>query len=162
MATSEIHSTDLPTAVTLRPATGADMPVVLAMMRQLYEREQTPFDVARAERALRGLLAEPVRGGIILAEQNGGPIGYMVATFSYSLEMAGLILLVDELFVTAEQRGRGVGSALLAEAERIAREKGVTTLILEVNRDNPDATRLYERAGYTGRLKYTLMTRRLS
>ncbi|MCC7204924.1 MAG: GNAT family N-acetyltransferase [Phycisphaeraceae bacterium] len=162
MATSEIHGKDLPTAVSLRTAAGADVPAVLAMMRQLYAMEDCPFDPARAERALRGLLAEPVRGGIILAERDGGPIGYMVATFSYSLEMAGLILLVDELFVTAEHRGRGVGSSLLAEAERIAREKGVTTMILEVNRDNPDAARLYERAGYTGRLKYTLMTRRLS
>lgn len=161
MATSDVQRADLRAAVTLRQATEADVPSLLAMMRELYDMEHCPFDPARAERATRGLLAEPVRGGAVLAEQRGVPIGYMMLTYGYSLEMGGLDMFVDELFVTAGQRGRGVGSMLLAEAERVALENGVVALYLEVNRDNPDALRLYERAGYTGRYKYTLMTRRL-
>lgn len=45
-----------------------------------------------------------------------------------------------------DQRGRGVGSALIAAAERLAEPSGV--LRIGVALDNPDARRLYERAGY--------------
>ena len=58
---------------------------------------------------------------------------------------------VPELFQLsvwpAEMRGRGVGSALIAEAERLARTKGIRSLTLGVDLEN-QAMRLYERLGY--------------
>jgi ribosomal protein S18 acetylase RimI-like enzyme len=44
---------------------------------------------------------------------------------------------------------RGVATALMREAERLAKEHGCTQIGLEVgNTDNPDAKHLYERLGY--------------
>lgn len=46
-------------------------------------------------------------------------------------------------------RRKGVATALIREAERLAREKGCTEIGLEVgSTDNPDAKRLYEHLGY--------------
>lgn len=46
-------------------------------------------------------------------------------------------------------RKKGVATALIREAERLAREKGCTQIGLEVgSTDNPDAKRLYEHLGY--------------
>lgn len=50
------------------------------------------------------------------------------------------------LRVEPDQRGRGIGSALIAAAERLAEPSGA--LRIGVAQDNPDARRLYERAGY--------------
>jgi RimJ/RimL family protein N-acetyltransferase len=50
--------------------------------------------------------------------------------------------------VAREWRGRGVGSALLEEAVRWAREVGVEKLALTVYPDNGAARRLYERFGF--------------
>jgi ribosomal protein S18 acetylase RimI-like enzyme len=54
---------------------------------------------------------------------------------------------ISEMHVAASWRGRGIGGALLAEAERQAHEQGKTLMTLEVLTTNP-AMRLYERAGF--------------
>lgn len=53
---------------------------------------------------------------------------------------------VRNVGVTEEHRGRGVGTALMGEAERRAQPAG--RLRLGVGVDNPRAHRLYERLGY--------------
>jgi len=50
--------------------------------------------------------------------------------------------------VLEQHRGRGIGTALMSEAERLARPRG--RLRLGVGTDNPGARRLYERLGYRG------------
>ncbi len=56
-----------------------------------------------------------------------------------------------ELYVAAEQRGRGVGRALMQAAIREARDHGADTM--EIGVDEPDlaARRLYESMGFTNR-----------
>jgi ribosomal protein S18 acetylase RimI-like enzyme len=51
--------------------------------------------------------------------------------------------------VTMEAEGRGVGRALMAHAERWARERGHESITLSVFEGNRRAQGLYERAGYT-------------
>ena len=57
------------------------------------------------------------------------------------------------LAVTAGLAGRGIGSALLASAERAAAGSGAHWLTLEVRENNGAARRLYRHAGFaeTGR-----------
>ncbi|SFJ33666.1 Acetyltransferase (GNAT) family protein [Paenibacillus sp. UNC496MF] len=48
-----------------------------------------------------------------------------------------------------EYRRKGVATAIIGEAERLAKEHGCTRIGLEVgSSDNPDAKRLYEKLGY--------------
>lgn len=55
---------------------------------------------------------------------------------------------VNVLAVLPEHRGKGLGSLLLADAERRAHEVGARSLSLIVASENPNALRLYERVGY--------------
>jgi GNAT superfamily N-acetyltransferase len=55
---------------------------------------------------------------------------------------------VNVLAVLPEQRGKGLGSLLLADAERRAHEVGARSLSLIVASENPSALRLYEHVGY--------------
>jgi len=57
-------------------------------------------------------------------------------------------LYIDTLSVAPAWRHRGLGTGLLAEAERQAREFGLHACSLSVDLTNPDAQRLYERLGY--------------
>ena len=50
--------------------------------------------------------------------------------------------------VVPSLRSRGIGSALLAEAERLARELGHESAVIGVEKSNDAAHRLYERLGY--------------
>jgi GNAT superfamily N-acetyltransferase len=55
---------------------------------------------------------------------------------------------VGDVVVAPDARGRGVGTALLAEAEDWARERGHRILTLNVFARNESARRVYERAGF--------------
>lgn len=55
---------------------------------------------------------------------------------------------VENLYVRPDRREEGIGSALLAAAERRLSERGVDAVALEVMADNRSARRFYRRAGY--------------
>jgi len=55
---------------------------------------------------------------------------------------------IKRMFVVPDCRGRGYSKAILNELERLARENGYTTVRLETGDRQPEAIRLYERAGY--------------
>jgi GNAT superfamily N-acetyltransferase len=55
---------------------------------------------------------------------------------------------VKRMYVAPAARGRGVATALLAELEDAARQRGWTTLRLETGPRQPEAIGLYSRAGY--------------
>lgn len=57
-------------------------------------------------------------------------------------------LYLDGIVVDPSLRGQGIGSALMAAFEHLARENGFTSVSLEVIDTNPRALSLYERLGY--------------
>jgi ribosomal protein S18 acetylase RimI-like enzyme len=57
-------------------------------------------------------------------------------------------LRIESFAVMSSYRGKGIGSLLLAEVDRIAKRNGYKTISLEVVNTNPDARRLYERKGF--------------
>lgn len=78
----------------------------------------------------------------LVAEQNGEVVGYM-----------GFHDVVGEGFVTNVAvspacRRQGVASALIAAAQDICRDRGITRLALEVRESNAAAIALYERHGF--------------
>nr|MDQ2958678.1 GNAT family N-acetyltransferase [Actinomycetota bacterium] len=82
---------------------------------------------------------QPLGSGLV---QWRGPIGRNArAAFGESVE-------VNHLHVRPERRGQGVGTALLAAAERLAAGRGCQSIAVGVSRDNPAAARLYRRLGY--------------
>jgi ribosomal protein S18 acetylase RimI-like enzyme len=143
-----------------RPATPADEPTLLELMREFYAEDRMPLDEAAARAALRGVLGDPSRGSAVLIEVDGAVAGYLVVCFGWSLEFQGRDAFVDELFLRAPFRGRGIGTRALEVAAELCRGSGVRALHLEVERGKTRAQLLYRRAGFVDRDHY-LMTRRL-
>jgi len=87
----------------------------------------------------------------IVAEQNGRPVGAAwYRTFSVSEPGYGFLdpeTPEISIAVDPDQRGRGVGTALLRALCERARRDGIAALSLSVERDNP-ALQLYERLGF--------------
>lgn len=63
-------------------------------------------------------------------------------------EPSGTSLYIDSLATAAGHRRRGVATAMLAEAERIARRDGLRALALDTWQDNRGARALYVRQGF--------------
>lgn len=67
---------------------------------------------------------------------------------------------VDELYLEPESRSRGLGREALAIAEDYCRERGVRTLLLEVEPHREQAFELYRRSGFEDHGR-RLMTKRI-
>jgi putative acetyltransferase len=55
---------------------------------------------------------------------------------------------VKRMFTLPAHRGRGVGRAILARIEQLARAEGLARLVLETGSNFEAACRIYERAGF--------------
>lgn len=87
-----------------------------------------------------------------VAERDGVRLGFVACHLLPRLEREAPIVRVIALVVDAGARERGVGAALLAEVERVAREAGAGYLEVTSGHHRPEATRLYEHVGYDSTL----------
>lgn len=101
---------------------------------------------ARANLAA-GLRAHP-SAFVLLAFDGPRAVGAAVCFVGFSTFAGKPLVNLHDLAVLPSQRGRGVGSQLLAEVERRARERGACKLTLEVHDTNRGAKRLYEATGF--------------
>lgn len=75
-------------------------------------------------------------------------IGYAQLRYRFSLWCNGIEAHIDDFFVSAEARGRGVGARLLAASIERARTREARVIGLTTNERNGEALRLYQRAGF--------------
>lgn len=132
----------------MRSADAEDIPLLVALMTEFYSETATPLDSARAAAAFAALVGDDRLGHIWLIQGGEHDVGYVVATFSYSMEFGGPNAFVDDLFIQAPFRGVGLGTAALQEVRAFCLERGVRALHLETGRDNIVAHALYRRAGF--------------
>lgn len=147
---------------TIRPAAGADIPQLLALVRRYWEYEHLEgFEALRVELLLKRLIATPHLGAAWVAEAEGRLSGYLIAVTVLSLEHGGLMAEIDELFVLPEARSHGVGARLLAAAEAALAARGCVRLQLQLATGNAGARTFYEHRGYRARDGYRLLDRAL-
>jgi diamine N-acetyltransferase len=143
--------------ISITRATLTDLESLLLLMRHMQEVD--PWTESFHELTVRATLAEllqnPVYGVIYLARQESALLGYAVICFDYSLEYRGKGAWIDELFVEAAHRGKGIGTQLLDLAETASREHNAKFLHLEVTHGNP-AIEIYRRRGFQDHQRYLM------
>jgi ribosomal protein S18 acetylase RimI-like enzyme len=137
-----------------------DVAAVRACVAELQEYERRIDDRLRPGEAMAadylGQMQDRCRecsGTILVAESDGGVIGFATVLTQVSFEALddppGKYALITDLVVREDFRRRGVGAALLAEAERCARAAGATELRIGVLSANESAVRLYRSVGFS-------------
>jgi GNAT superfamily N-acetyltransferase len=119
-----------------------------ARLLDAFNREfgtPTPGVPVLAERLTRLLAGDDV----IALLGADPPAGMALVTLRPNVWFDGPVALLDELYVVPERRGRGLGSQLLAAAEKAARDHGAELMEINVDGEDTDARRFYERHGYT-------------
>jgi GNAT superfamily N-acetyltransferase len=98
------------------------------------------------KRRLGRLLGDPAMSILLSGDP---PIAIAVLTLRPSVWYDGPVAVLDELYVEPARRRQGVGSKLLAAAEALTVSRGGQLLEINVDGNDTDARRFYERHGYT-------------
>jgi ribosomal protein S18 acetylase RimI-like enzyme len=85
---------------------------------------------------------------VLLAREDNQAVGLCIGFEGFSTFHARPLLNIHDLAVHPEYRQRGVGRALLAAAETLARRRNCCKITLEVREDNLPAQRLYRSIGF--------------
>jgi GNAT superfamily N-acetyltransferase len=135
-------------AVTVRPATEADLDQIYAFIVDLATYEREPAGVTGTVEMLRDALfgRNPVAEALV-AEVDGESTGFAIyhGTFSTWECLPGIWL--EDLFVPESRRGTGAGRALLAAVARAAIERGCPRLEWHALDWNEPALGFYRRIG---------------
>jgi GNAT superfamily N-acetyltransferase len=129
-----------------RAASVADANVVAELLDRFNREYDSP---SPGPEILAARLRELLSGGRVAAVLVGEPaIGVALLTFRPNVWFEGPVALLDELYVAPEERGRGIGTALLKATEELCRRRGSRLLEINVDGEDIDARRFYERHGY--------------
>ena len=135
-------------AITLRPATPDDLPLIVRLIRALAEYELLLDQCFAAEESLREHLFGPrPYAEVIIAEDGREPAGFALFFHNYSTFACKPGLYLEDLFVFPEKRGLGIGRRLLARLAEIAVERGCARLEWSVLDWNEPAIGFYKRLG---------------
>ena len=109
----------------IRFATPADVGTILRFVRELAEYERELDKVVATEPMLHeALFSTPPAAEALIAEANGAPVGLALFFHNFSTWTGWRGLYLEDLYVTPEARGTGVGKALLKRLAQIAVERG--------------------------------------
>ena len=141
----------------IRFAERADVPVILRLIKALsvYEKLEDKV-VATEEKVDRALFGRRPYAETIIAELDGKPVGFALFFHNFSTFLAQPGIYLEDLFVEPEQRGAGIGRALLARLAQIAVERECGRLEWAVLDWNKDAIGFYERLGATPNDEWTV------
>lgn len=131
-----------PSAITFRPAETADAPSIAA----LFTDEGYPAGPSDIRTRL-GHFDSPT-SRVLIAEYDEAILGFVAVVALPRFEHDDWIVRIVALVVDAGARERGVGRALMAEAERFGREVGATFVEVTAGHHRPEARHLYESLGY--------------
>ena len=132
----------------IRPASGADAPLIAGLVRELADYEKLlPDAKATAADFLRELEAPNPVIRVLIAEWDGQPAGFALYFFNFSTFVGRPGLYLEDLFVKPALRSHGIGRALLGALARIAKQRDCGRMEWAVLDWNEPALRFYKTLG---------------
>ena len=130
---------------TLRFATPQDMPAVLELVRELAHYEKAPQEVTVSLEHFEksGFGEQPVWWAFV-AEDEKGIQGFALYYIRYST-WKGQTLYLEDIIVTAERRGQGIGGKLFEQILAEAKERKLVRVVWQVLEWNEPAINFYKK-----------------
>ena len=133
----------------IRPVEQKDFDKVLEMMKVFYASDA--LLIHPEESVLRKTLADAIEAGpyvegfVFFREEELA--GYGMIAKSYSTEVGGRCVWIEDIYIKPEFRGQGFGTGFLRYVEDRYRDWAVR-LRLEAEEENENAMQVYRNAGF--------------
>jgi GNAT superfamily N-acetyltransferase len=132
----------------IRPASEADVPVVLSFIKKLAAYEKLSHEAVATEELLRETLFGAKRTAeVAIGYLEERPVGFVLFFHNYSTFLGRPGIYIEDLFVEEDFRGRGFGRALFLYVARLAKERRCGRLEWSVLDWNEPAIGFYKNLG---------------
>ncbi len=126
-----------------------DKKEVAALIKKLYGETSKEGEISNKNinKTFCELLKHPERGKILILEKKSRIIGYCLLAHFWSNEYGGIVLIIDEIYIKPEFRGKNIGSDFIKSLIRNKFMKAVT-FQLEVKPSNIKVIKVYKEIGF--------------
>ena len=131
----------------IRALSESDLPQLVDLFDQYRVFYQQPSDRA----AVKAFVSQRLARGdsaFLGAVVHDVLVGFTQLYPSYTSVGLGRIWILNDLYVSADARARGVGAALMQAAREYGEMTGARSMTLATATDNHKAQRLYEKLGW--------------
>lgn len=131
--------------ILIREAIAADCPRLLELIKELAVYEKAPDEVTIDPKHFEesGFGTQPVWWALV-AEMEGTVVGFALYYIRFST-WKGQRMYLEDLIVTEEWRGKGIGKQLLDQLIVVAQEKGFSGMSWQVLDWNEPAINFYKK-----------------
>lgn len=136
-------------AMEITAATASDIPELCVLLAQLFNQEaEFKADSALQSQGLKRIIDDSETGQIIIARQEGRIVGMVNLLYTISTALGSRVALLEDMVVSKQAQGTGIGSELIEKAIQAARQKGCKRITLLTDRDNEAAQGFYRKHGF--------------
>jgi len=133
--------------VKVREGVKSDLPRVLELIRELALYEKAPHEVINTVEQMEsdGFGPNPIYG-LFVAENESGIVGISIYYWRYST-WKGKRLYLEDIIVTEDQRGNGIGKLLFERTMQHTVDQNCTGMMWQVLDWNAPAINFYKKYG---------------
>ncbi len=132
----------------IREATEQDVPLILALIRELADYERLSHEVVATENGLRdSLFGERRYAEVLIAEHGGEAAGFALFFHNFATFLGRPGLYLEDLYVRPAFRSAGIGKELLVRLASLAKRRGCGRLEWWVLDWNEPAVGFYRSIG---------------
>jgi len=133
----------------IEPATIEDLPLLTELLMDLFSQEKDfRPDYNNQMRGLRLILEQPSRGRIFVLRSANQIIGMINMLFTISTAEGGFVILLEDLIISKNFRGQGMGSELLKYALEYAQQKSFLRITLLTDRPELRSQNFFRKHGF--------------
>lgn len=134
--------------IQFKPLVISDIDIIVKMMQEFYAIDNYPIDIEISKSLFNEFIADKNLGKSWLILNEDEIVGYVILTFIFSFEYQGKIAFLDELYLTKQARGKGIGGQTVSFVKDKSTELGLKLIYLEIENHNQNAQKLYIANGF--------------
>ena len=131
-----------------KPLVTTDIETIVLLMQDFYAIDNYPIDLKVSKSLFKEFIANENLGKAWLILNEEEVVGYVILTFIFSFEYQGKIAFLDELYLTKQARGKGIGGQTVSFVKDKSTELGLKLIYLEIENHNQNAQKLYIANGF--------------